>query len=239
MSAASAGTPKAWEVIGVLERNPAAHRYRMGRGWQVEAPDLETVGPSWAVVGKPQAVVERSNPLRGQIERTESKRRLTERLRGQDLPDVDLLLAHGGSGPLRAHLGGLRIVYLAPGEPADRLPAGDACRPDDLQHRGFVRRVAEIERFGIGVVGIVSQPVKELIGVIARSRVCHLLLADPELAVARQLGMPLDGDGEGSRHQRVVLVARDGRIETVFGPLSQSDAARSARQVLTWLNATR
>ena len=61
----------------------------------------------------------------------------------------------------------------------------------------------------------------------------HTLLCDPELELARELGLPTFTRGASRGYERLVLVAGRGRIEKVFFPVA--NASRSAAQVLAWM----
>jgi peroxiredoxin len=140
---------------------------------------------------------------------------------------------------LRHHVSGLVVLYFTPGEKegaawVDGIPTRDAA-----QHRGYVKRGSALDGFNARVFCISSEPREHLQRIASYLEVRHITFSDPELVVAQSIGLPTVEDGGVSRYRRVVLVAKDGLIERTFGPLPDSDAAGSAHQVLTWLQATR
>jgi len=182
---------------------------------------------------------QRLNPLRARMRDAEVATRLSADLHGQLLPDVELTTCDGVCVPLRAHVSGLLVTYLVPGGQdgaswIDGVPTRDAA-----QHRGYVKRRAVFEQLDARAYCVSSQPQDELRRIAHFIEAQHLMFSDPELAFATALGLPTVRDSGVTRHRRVTLVSIDGRIERAFGPLSDSDAAGSAQQVLTWLQATR
>lgn len=169
------------------------------------------------------------------VTRVEQERRLSERLVGQELPDVELVVAsHSLTIPLRQHLIGVTILYFVPGENEGRAWHGDAPTPDASQHRGYVRREPDFAKRGAKVMGVASQPTEELLRIGRFLRANHMLLSDEQLGLACALGLPTD---EQNHYRRVVLVADGQRITKMFLAAEHHEAAGSARGVLAWLEA--
>lgn len=178
--------------------------------------------------------MQRPNPLRV----TEQEDRLAKRLPGRQLPDVHLPIAHGGTVPLLSHVNGLKIVYFLPGETRFHTPRGNAKgTADEEQLRGLVNLAETFARLRVGLLGIASYDPTDLPHVGLRAGVRHLLLADPDLEIARALGLPTTDDGGVKRYRRIALVTRDGHIHKMFRAVPDIQAADSARQVLGWLEA--
>jgi peroxiredoxin len=184
----------------------------------------------------PPGLIERPNPLSARVTRVEGERRLAARLQGQELPDIEVMVAsHRARIPLLRHLAGLTVLYFVPGENDGNAWIGGIPTPDASQHRGYVRRHDEFGALGARVMGVASQPQPHLLRIGRYLGTDHLLLSDPELQLARALDLPTDEHG---LYRRIVLVANRTRIARMFPALDDSEAAGSARQVLAWLTTT-
>jgi peroxiredoxin len=83
------------------------------------------------------------------------------------------------------------------------------------------------------VVGISSQSKEAQRQTALANRLTHLLLCDPELQLARTLGLPTFTRYQECWYQRLVLVVVSGHVEKVFFPVA--NASHSAAQVLAWM----
>ncbi len=176
--------------------------------------------------------------LRAQMQDAATAKRLSARLRGQILPDVELSTADTIEVPLLARVCGLVVVYFVPGEMEGAAWVDGAPTRDAAQHRGYVKRRAAFEQLNVTVFCVSSQPQEQLRRIAHFIEARHVMFSDPELVLATELGLPTEHAGGVSVYRRVAIVAINGRIERAFGPLSRRDAAGSAHQVLTWLQAT-
>jgi peroxiredoxin len=71
------------------------------------------------------------------------------------------------------------------------------------------------------------------IPVVVEHRVCHELLSDPEIRLARALELPMFTDQGVECYRRLTIVAFAGRVAKVFFPVQSPQA--SAAQVFSWL----
>ena len=147
--------------------------------------------------------------------------------------DVDLAEASGGTLVL--------YVYPRTGKPGEPLPPGwdeipgaRGCTP---QNCAFRDAHAELSELGARVHGLSAQPPADQLEFAQRERIPYPLLSDPELRLARALGLPSFEAGGMTLYKRLTLIARGGRIAHVIYPVFPpgSDAAR----VVEWLRSGR
>lgn len=223
------------------------------RGWSDAGADRAHVGEAVALSlagcagrlglravrsgGNGCAGAQRVSALRAQMEATATAVRLSARLRGEMLPDVELAASDGVRVRLLAHVAGLVVIYFVPGEGDGAAWVDGSATCDAAQHRGYVRRRAAFEQLDARVFCVSSQPGDQLRRIAGWVEARHVMFSDPELVLAAKLGLPTEQDS--GRYRRLAIVASDGLIERTFGPLPQSEAATNAHQVLTWLQATR
>jgi peroxiredoxin len=176
-------------------------------------------------------------PILGCPRDADKTKQLAPRLCGQQLPDIDLVASDGTDVPLNDYASGRAIVYFVPGQANGARTVNGILTRDAAQHRGYVRLASDFERVRAKVFCVGSQPRNDLTRVGLGVRAEHFMFSDPALALAGALGLPTDPPDatQEERYRRTVLIARDGLIEAVFGPLSDSDAAGSAQQALNWL----
>jgi len=155
-----------------------------------------------------------------------------DQLVGQALPAVRLAYFSGSFVDLRG-LGGRLVIYFYPGcvcSPEDgyRSPVLDVA-----QHRAFAFRRADFLELACRPVGISSQSVQDQRLIAADTGARHLLLSDPDLQLARALGLPTFNVDKMDWYCRVLLVVREGIVARAFSPVSS--AAGSAAQAITWM----
>jgi len=155
---------------------------------------------------------------------------LAESVAGRALPVVPL-----------AHHSGARIVLQGKWRAlAIYTYPGNLCSPEDgyrspsqdiAQHQAFAGRCADLNTLRCRAVGISSQSVELQRDV----NVEHLLLCDPRLEFARDLGLP-SFTADGSRwYRRCILVVAGGRVVHAVHPVSSP--GQSALRVIEWLRA--
>jgi peroxiredoxin len=83
------------------------------------------------------------------------------------------------------------------------------------------------------VLGLSAQSGTDQDEAAGRLHLPHPLLADPELRLAAQLGLPTFSVDGMVLYRRLTLVVRDGVVEHAFYPVFPPDA--HAAQVLQWL----
>ena len=151
------------------------------------------------------------------------------------------LVLDSSQGPVDlAELASERLVLYVypragrPGRPSppgwDAIPGARGCTP---QSCGFRDHAGELEALGANVAGVSAQSLNEQIEFAKRNRIPYPVLADPELTLARAVGLPtFDVAGE-TLYKRLALVAERGEVVQVFYPVFPPD--RNAADVVAWL----
>jgi len=157
-------------------------------------------------------------------------------LLGRRIPHVELECCQGGPTPdLRALVLGFPVValYFYPG--AERSPDGGegTLLADVAEHRAFHRRLDDFVALNYRPIGISSESICDQRASVVAHGLQHLLLSDPDLLLATELGLPVF-EHEGVEHyRRLTLIVVCGVVARVFFPIA--DAGRNASQVLGWL----
>jgi peroxiredoxin len=180
---------------------------------------------------------ERVGPLLARAQEAERARLFMARLRGRRLPDVELTTSESMRLPLLASVSALVVFYFVAGEDDETWIDGRAT-PDASQHRGYVNHGRTFEEMGVKILGVSCQPEATLARIKWSLEASHTIFSDPELILGQALELPMTQDGNTKRYHRMALVASGGTIHKGFGPLSDNEAAGSARQVMTWISAT-
>jgi peroxiredoxin len=111
--------------------------------------------------------------------------------------------------------------------------AEDTEMQDSAQHRAFRDSGLELEALGYRAIGISGQSPKAQTNEIFQNRLAHMLLADPELSLARLLDLPVSVVDGWPRYRRLMLTISAGVIKKAFFPIN--DASRSAAQTTAWI----
>jgi peroxiredoxin len=166
----------------------------------------------------------------------EFQRRVCAQLNHRELPSVEVDTFHEGMVDLRDVAGLWTVLYVYPGSPSSP-DGGTGSRVDDsVQHCVFRDAEKDLLAHRLSVVGLSSKAMRPQHLEGLNSRVSHKLVSDPELLLAKTLGLPTF-DQDGKRwYRRLVLVVSDGYVKKVFFPVPSAE--RSAAQVLTWTQAT-
>ncbi|HZZ52554.1 MAG TPA: peroxiredoxin [Pseudonocardia sp.] len=164
----------------------------------------------------------------------------SDHLPGTALPALRLASTSGRSVALNSLDSGRTIIYLYPltGRPGadlpegwDLIPGARGCTPEACGFRDHHRDLLDA---GVtGVYGLSSQDSDYQREVVERLRLPFEMLADPELTLARALGLPTLTVAGMTLFARLTLVIRDDVIEHAFYPIFPPD--EHARQVLGWL----
>lgn len=160
-------------------------------------------------------------------------------LTGTRVPDIPLAATAGGAVEL-ATLEGRTALYLyprtgVPGRPSlvddwDRIPGAKGCA---TQSCGFRDHFAEFKRLGTRVFGLSTQDTAYQREAAERLQLPFSLLSDAGLSFGRALRLPVHRVAGITLLKRMVLVIRDGVIETVFYPVFPPGS--NAEDVLAWL----
>lgn len=162
-------------------------------------------------------------------------------LPGMRLPAVGLPATDGSTVDLSALGPGRTVLYVYPktGRPGvdpppewDTIPGARGCTPEAC---GFRDHYDGLRQAGAGVHGLSTQTTGYQREAVDRLGLPFAMLADPELAVGRALGLPTFVAGGVTFYRRLTVIARDGVIEHVFYPVFPPDA--HAAEVLDWLAA--
>jgi len=161
-------------------------------------------------------------------------------LAGQRLPKLALQATDGSTIDLSG-LPGRTVVYVyprtgRPGVPApdgwDAIPGARGCTP---QSCGFRDHREELSGRGVRLAGLSAQTLEEQIELSERLGLLHPVIADPELRLRAELGLPTFEFEGVTLYKRVTLIFSARRIEKVFYPVFPPD--RNAEEVLEWLGS--
>ncbi len=157
------------------------------------------------------------------------------------MPRLRLASTAGGMVDLAELSAPRTVLYCCPrtGQPGQALPSGwDAipgargCTP---QSCGFRDHHAELRALGADVYGISTQPTDYQEEMVARLHLPFAVHSDADCALADALMLPTFPVDGMRLIERLTLIVRDGRIETVFYPVFPPD--RSAATVVEWLES--
>jgi peroxiredoxin len=168
-----------------------------------------------------------------------------DRLPGQRLPALALRSTLGGEVDLAdaAATAGMLVLYVyprtgTPGRPSpdgwDAIPGARGCTP---QSCAFRDHHAELRAVGADVLGLSAQPAEEQAEFAARERMPFALLSDPQLLLARELGLPTFEAAGMRLCKRITLIVERGAIAKALYPVFPPD--RNAADVLAWLRERR
>ena len=161
-------------------------------------------------------------------------------LEGTTVPVLEL---ESTLGPLDlASFGAERaVLYVYPrtGQPGrevpaewDAIPGARGCTP---QSCGFRDHREELRRLGVRLAGLSAQTLEEQIELSERLGLLHPVLADPDLRLRDELGLPTFEFEGATLYRRVTLLFDAGRIAKVFYPVFPPD--RNAEEVVAWLGS--
>jgi peroxiredoxin len=134
---------------------------------------------------------------------------------------------------------GVLYVYPRTGRPGqtipdawNAIPGARGCTP---QSCGFRDHCEELRRLGVQTAGLSAQTLEEQIELSERLGLLHPVIADPELRLRDELGLPTFEFEGATLYRRVTLVLEAGRIAKVFYPVFPPD--RNAEEVVAWLGS--
>jgi peroxiredoxin len=136
---------------------------------------------------------------------------------------------------------GHAVLYVYPrtGRPGqviadswNAIPGARGCTP---QSCGFRDHREELRRLGVELAGLSAQTLDEQIELSERLGLLHPVVADPDLRLRDELGLPTFEFEGAELYRRVTLVFSGGRIEKVFYPVFPPD--RNGEEVVAWLGS--
>jgi peroxiredoxin len=120
------------------------------------------------------------------------------------------------------------VLYLYPGSVRSPEDGYESPLRDSVQHRSFEDCRESLRTLGYSAVGLSSHSVDAQRRVAAGTGVSHTLLSDPDLVLARALGLPTFNMDRDDWYCRVTILIQGGRIAAAFHP----SAARSAGEAI-------
>jgi peroxiredoxin len=159
-------------------------------------------------------------------------------LPGAEVPALTLESTTGATD-LREATRGLTVLYVyprtgVPGEPSpdgwDAIPGARGCTPQSCAFRDAVAAFGE---HGAALLGLSAQTPRAQREFAAREHIPYPLLADPQLMLAAQLGLPTFAVDGMTLYKRLTLVIEHARVVHAFYPVFPPD--RNAGEVLAWL----
>jgi peroxiredoxin len=165
-----------------------------------------------------------------------------DHLSGVAMVSVALASSRGGEVDLAALATGRTVLYVYPmtGTPGvalpdgwDEIPGARGCTPESCAFRDHFTQLREAG--ADAVYGLSTQDVDTQRDAATRLALPYPLLADPDAALGRALGLPAFVAGGLTRYRRLTLVIVDARIEHVFYPIFPPSG--HAAEVLAWLFA--
>jgi peroxiredoxin len=161
-----------------------------------------------------------------------------DHLPGAAVPSL-VLPSSAGPVDLAALCATRAVVYVYPrtGRPGvpmppgwDAIPGARGCTP---QSCGFRDHSAELAALGAELAGVSAQTPAEQREFAERNHIAYPVIADPELRLRDELGLPTFETAGRELYKRLAFVAEHGRIVEVFYPVFPPD--RNAADVVAWL----
>jgi peroxiredoxin len=104
---------------------------------------------------------------------------------------------------------------------------------EEVMGRSLEEHRLELAELNCSLVGVSSQSQHVLVRLASRAKITYPLLSDRRLVLAERMRIPTIQSGEERLYQRLVFIARAGRVAQVFyrvAPLA------CASQVAQWLS---
>jgi peroxiredoxin len=125
------------------------------------------------------------------------------------------------------------VIYSYPGCVCSPEDGYESPLLDAMQHRAFADCGSVFRATGCRPVGISSQSVEGQRRAAADTRATHMLLSDPDLRLARALGLGTFNVDGADWYCRMTLVVVGGIVAETFSPRG----ARATAQAIAWLRA--
>lgn len=145
---------------------------------------------------------------------------------GDHLPQVRLA-APGGQVDLAVYASGWLLVWCFPGDDDELFSV------DEVMGRSLEEHRLELAALNCVLIGVSSQEQDTLARLASRAKTTYPLLSDPQLALAQQMRLPTIQCGDECLYQRLVFIARAGRVAQVFYRVPPLACASRAAQ---WLS---
>jgi peroxiredoxin len=121
---------------------------------------------------------------------------------------------------------------VEPPEGWDAFPGARGCTP---QSCAFRDHADELRKLDARIAGLSAQTLPEQIEFAERTHMPYPVIADPELTLRDELGLPTFEIGGMTLYKRLALVAERGTIVKAFYPVFPPD--RNATDVVDWLRS--
>ncbi len=165
---------------------------------------------------------------------------IVDRVTGCTVPALTFGTIHGLRMALTAGGPGRTVLYVYPltGQPGVDLPTGwdtiPGARGCTAEAEGFRDHFTQLREAGaVQVFGLSSQSTTYQQELVHRLRLPFDMLSDPDLTLARALGLPTFAVEGQHLYRRLTLILRAGTVEQVFYPVAQPE--RHAEEVVAWL----
>jgi peroxiredoxin len=166
---------------------------------------------------------------------SEDHHHLAGELVGQAIPSIKLHTTRLDLVDLLNYASRCTAIYVYPGSAASVDGEQDTPLADAAQHQAFRERRDDLFRHGVLVAGLSSQSQDEQLATAETHSVLHWLLSDPELSLARALGLPTCKANGETVFARTILIVRRGEVAEAVHPVDTPE--NSAEQVLAWAKA--
>lgn len=153
-------------------------------------------------------------------------------LRGSAPPSLSVIALDGllPVDPGGYTRGGRAVIYFYGGTASLTQPSA----PGDIAlHASYTNHKDDLIAAGAHVIGVSTEPALVQHHRKIELDISHELFSDPDLRVAKELGLPTANNDGKAAYQQLTLVARNGIIDRVFYPVD--NPARSASQVVAWI----
>jgi peroxiredoxin len=168
-------------------------------------------------------------PLSAAAQQRGAETRVLARLRGAAIPELTLHSASFGSVEMREMTRNAAIVYFYTGT---RASVGDALLAGSLEES-----YPQLLVRGFHLIGVHAQEPQEQLHHMACCPVDHILVADPQMRLARSLGVPSGVEAGQRVYQRTILVVE--RAHVIHALYPALEPGRCASELLAWLEHQR
>ncbi|HTU79243.1 MAG TPA: hypothetical protein VMF09_10840 [Solirubrobacteraceae bacterium] len=163
-------------------------------------------------------------------------RALANTLVGRAIPALRLTAFTGAHRELRRDTDPAAVIYCYPGTVSSPDGGSDSGVGDAAQHQAFDRHRDELNLFALRAIGLSSESEHAQRATAFENRIGHELWSDPDMLLARALGLPTFAQAGVSGYRRLTVVVFAGKIAKAFFPVESPQ--RTAAQVISWLKAT-